>query len=130
MFRIIVVVSVPLVALMVAATSHARDAVEDAAATAEVFVYGHQSKNEALLREISDPDQYEAMAKDRSSEEGEPNENVHVDSVEITDLDGDRATAKATYSKQHSKGKKQAQVHLRRVNGEWQVTKPPEAGNE
>ena len=53
--------------------------------------------------------------------------NSRVDDVEITTVDGDRVTAKATYSQIHNKGKQQAQVHLRRVDGKWQVTPLPDS---
>ena len=92
---------------------------------AGVFVFGRESKNEALLREIFDPGQYEAMEKIRAEQNTKLNENVHVGDVEITNVDGDRVTAKATYSQIHNKKKQQPQVHLRRVDGKWQVTKPP-----
>ena len=105
----------------------ANDAIEEAADTAEVFVYGRESKNEALLREISDPEQYEAMAGARADTNRKLNENVHVDNVEITQIDGDRAVAKATYRQKNAKGRKSADVHLKRVDGKWQVTTPPEA---
>lgn len=109
------------------APAGANDSLEEAADTAEVFVYGREAKNEALLREISDPDQYEAMAGQRADTNRALNENVHVDDVEITQIDGDRAVAKATYRKKNAKGRKSADVHLKRVNGRWQVTAPPAA---
>lgn len=117
-------------ALIIVNTAQARDSLEDAADTAEVFIYGKQSKNEALLREISDPEQYEAMEKIRAEDKGKPNENVRVEDVEITNIDGDRATAKATYSQKRGKGTKQADVHLQRVNGKWQVTTPANTESE
>ena len=46
---------------IIVGTVEARDSIKEAADTAEVFVYGQQSQNENLLREISDPKQYEAM---------------------------------------------------------------------
>ena len=113
--------------LLLVTTAHARDSLEDAADMAEVFVYGRESKNEALLREISDPEQYEAMKKMRAEQNTKLNENVRVDDVEITVVDDDRVTAKATYSQIHNKGKQQAQVHLRRVDGKWQVTPLPDS---
>jgi len=113
--------------LLLVTTAHARDSLEEAANMAEVFVYGRESKNEALLREISDPEQYEAMEKIRAEQNTKLNENVRVDDVEITTVDGDRVTAKATYSQIHNKGKQQAQVHLRRVDGKWQVTPLPDS---
>jgi len=113
--------------LLAATAVQAGDSLEEAADMAEVFVYGQQSKNEAVLREISDPEQYEAMEKIRAEQNIKLNENVHVDGVEITNVDGDRATAKATYSQKHNKGKQQTQVHLQRVNGKWQVTTPPDS---
>jgi hypothetical protein len=105
----------------------ANDASQEAADTAEAFVYGRESKNEALLREISDPDQYEAMAGKRADTDRKLNENVHVDDVEIMQIDGDRAVAKATYRQKNAKGRKSADVYLKRVDGKWQVTTPPEA---
>ena len=61
----------------------------------------------------------------------ELNENVRVESVEITEVDGDRATANAIYTQKHNKGEQQEQVHLKRVGGKWQVTTPPEpSGSE
>ena len=72
----------------------AGDSAEDAAATAEVYVYGLESKNEALLREISDPDEYEAMAKDRAESKRGLNENVRVSDVELIEVHGDRAVAR------------------------------------
>lgn len=117
--------------VLVSTTSHARDPVLEAAETAEVFVYGKQAKNEALMRAISDPEQYEAMAEQRSKDGGAPNEDIIIDSVEITEIDGDRATAKATYSPKHNKKTRtQADVHLIRVDGKWEVTQPPEHGGE
>ncbi len=113
--------------LLPATAAQARDSLEEAADMAEVFVYGRESKNEALLREISDPEQYEAMEKIRAEQNTKLNENVRVDNVEITNVDGDRATATATYSQIHHKGKQQTQVHLRRVDGKWQVTTPPDS---
>lgn len=125
------VISTVLIGHMLVITgAHGREPLKEAADMAEVFVYGQQSKNEALLREISDPKQYEAMEKLRAQDKGEPNENVRVEGVEITDIDGDRATAKATYSKKHSKGKSQADVHLKRVDGKWQVTTPAISDSE
>ncbi len=109
------------------APAGAADSLEEAADTAEVFVYGREAKNEALLREISDPDQYEAMAGQRADTNRALNENVHVDDVEITQIDGNRAVAKATYRQKNAKGRKSADVHLKRVDGKWQVTAPPEA---
>lgn len=94
---------------------------------AEAFVYGRESKNEDVLREISDAEAYEEMAKARSESDTELNENVHVDDVEITEIDGDRAVARAKYHKKNTKGSKSADVHLRRVDGQWQVSAPPKA---
>jgi len=99
---------------------------EKAADTAEVFVYGRESKNEALLREISDPDQYDAMAHSREESHRKLNENVRVTDVEITETTGDRAVAKATYEQIQSKEKSSAVVHMKRVDGKWEVTTPPE----
>ncbi len=113
--------------LLATTAAQARDSLEEAADMAEAFVYGQQSKNEALLREISDPEQYEAMEKIRAEQNTKLNENVRVDGVEITNVDGDRATAKATYTQKHNKGKQEAQVHLRRVDGKWQVTTPADS---
>jgi hypothetical protein len=93
----------------------AKDSIEQQAAdTAEAFVYGQQSKNEALLREISGPAEFEAMAKERAESNQRLNENVDVDveHVEITAIDGDRAVAKTTYSEKHRKGTHQSDVHL------------------
>lgn len=128
-----IVLVLPIAALsflLISATANARDSLQEAADTAEVFVYGQQSKNEALLREISDPEQYEAMEEMRSQDKGNPNENVRVNDVEITEINGDRALAKATYSKKHSKGETQTDVHLQRVDGQWQVTTPPNTESE
>ena len=131
-----IVLVLPIAALsflLISATANARDSLKEAADTAEVFVYGQQSKNEALLREISDPEQYEAMEEMRSQDKGNPNENVRVNDVEITEINGDRALAKATYSKKHSgyyKGETQTDVHLQRVDGQWQVTTPPNTESE
>lgn len=105
----------------------ADDAITEAKDMAEVFVYGRESKNEALLREISDPDQYETMADQRAKTDRKLNENVQVEDVEITQIDGDRAVAKTTYRQKNAKGRKNAEVHLKRVDGKWQVTAPPEA---
>ncbi len=112
-------ISVPAVA--------ADDAITEAKDMAEVFVYGRESKNEAVLREISDPDQYETMADQRAKTDRKLNENVQVEDVEITQIDGDRAVAKTTYRQKNAKGRKNAEVHLKRVDGKWQVTTPPEA---
>lgn len=116
--------------LLAATGASARDALKEAAETAEAFVFGQQAKNEALLREISDPDRYEAMARDRSDHAGAVNENIRIDNVEITRIDGNRVTAKATYSKKHGKKKHQMEVHLIRVDGKWQVTTPQRSGGE
>ena len=105
----------------------AEDSISEAADTAEVFVYGREAKNEALLREISDPDQYESMAGKRAEVNRKLNENVHVEDVEVTQIDGNRAVAKATYRQKNAKGVKSADVHLKRVDGRWQVTTPPDA---
>lgn len=108
--------------------AHARDSIErQAADTAEAFVYGQQSKNEALLREISSPKDFEDMRKARGDKDIPLNENIIVRDVEITEIDGDRATAKATYTKRHSKSRTQADVHLQRVDGKWKVTKAPDS---
>ena len=69
-------------ALVVGSTVAAEDSMQDAADMAEVFVYGRESKNEALLKEISDPKQYEAMAEQRKEKNSKLNENVEVDKVE------------------------------------------------
>ena len=107
---------------------HARDSIErQAADTAEVFVYGQQSKNEALLREISSPKDFEDMRSARGVKDIPLNENIIVRDVEITEIDGDRATAKATYTKRHSKSRTQADVQLQRVDGKWKVTKAPDS---
>ena len=128
MSNVSAIIYILIIGWVVAATAvQARDSLEEAADTAEVFVLGEQSKNEALLREISDPEQYEAMEKIRAEQNIKLNENVRVDDVEITNVDGDRATAKATYSQIHNKGKHQTQVYLRRVDGKWQVTTPPDS---
>lgn len=104
----------------------ADDPLTEAKDTAEVFVYGREAKNEALLREISDPEQYEAMAGKRAETDRTLNENVRVDDVEITQIDGDRAVAKAKYRQKNVKGVKSADVYLKRVDGKWQVTAPPD----
>jgi hypothetical protein len=112
--------------LCVSNSAPARDSIErEAADTVEVFVYGQQSQNEDLLREISKPKDFEDMRKARAESDMQLNENVTVEDVEITQMDGDRATAKATYSTKHSKSRNQADVHLQRVDGKWQVTKAP-----
>jgi hypothetical protein len=108
----------------------AQDSLEEAADTAEVFLYGQQSENEALMRYVSDPEQYEAMAKERAENQGKPNENVTVEKVEITDIEGNRATARATYKTKHKKGRKHEDIQLIRVDGKWEVTTPPESGGE
>jgi hypothetical protein len=115
---------------MVAQPVVARDSTVEAAETAEVFVYGRESKNEALLREISDPQAYDAMAKTRAESDQKLNENVRVDKVEMIEIDGDRAVARATYSNIHGKGHKQTDVELKRVDGKWEVTAPPEPAEE
>jgi len=120
---------VALAAVSVGA-AQAGDSAEDAAATAEVYVYGLESKNEALLREISDPDEYEAMAKDRAESKRGLNENVRVSDVELIEVHGDRAVARATYTTKHKKGSEQADVQLKRVNGKWEVTTAPEPAKE
>jgi DNA-binding protein H-NS len=131
MSKIVLVLPIAVLSfLLISATANARDSLQEAADMAEVFVYGQQSKNEALLREISDPEQYEAMEEMRSQDKGNPNENVRVNDVEITEINGDRALAKATYSKKHSKGETQTDVHLQRVDGQWQVTTPPNTESE
>ncbi len=110
-----------------AAATAADDTLTEAKDTAEVFVYGREAKNEALLREISDPEQYEAMAGKRAETARKLNENVRVEDVEITRIEGDRAVAKAKYRQHNTKGVKSADVHLKRVDGKWQVTAPPDA---
>ncbi len=123
--------SAVLVSALISISSvQAGDSLEEAADLAEVFVYGQQSKNEAVLREITDPDQYEAMQKIRAEDKGSSNENVRVDDVEFTEIDGDRATARATYSRIHGKEKKQTEVHLQRIGGEWRVTTPAPTESE
>lgn len=104
----------------------ADDTITEAKDTAEVFVYGREAKNEALLREISDPEQYEAMAGKRAETDRKLNENVRVEDVEVTQIDGDRAVAKARYRQKNAKGVKSADVYLKRVDGKWQVTAPPD----
>ncbi|MFT4561466.1 MAG: hypothetical protein ACI9BW_001207 [Gammaproteobacteria bacterium] len=119
------------VALCVTSELSAKDSIEQQAAdTAEVFIYGQQSNNEALLREISSPTEFEAMAKQRAESTQRLNENVKVERVEITEIEGDRAVAKATYSEKHRKSEHQSDVHLKRVDGRWQVTTPPESGGK
>ena len=91
----------------------AKDSIEQQAAdTAGAFVYGQQSKNEALLREISGPAEFEAMAKERAESNQRLNGNVDVEHVEITAIDGDRAVAKTTYSEKRRKDTPQSDVHL------------------
>lgn len=117
--------------LCTCAAASARDSIEQQAAdTVEVFIYGKTSKNEALLREISDPNVFEAMAEQRADNNDPLNENVKVHAVDITEIDGDRAIATATYSKKHTKTKQQADVHLIRVDGKWQITTPPKPATE
>jgi len=116
--------------LLVLPATGAEDSLEQAADTAEVFLYGKTSENEALMRYVSDPEQYEAMAKERSENQGKPNENVRVEKVEITDIEGNRATARATYKTKHKKGRKQEDIQLIRIDGKWEVTTPPESGGE
>jgi len=115
---------------IIVGTVEARDSIKEAADTAEVFIYGQQSQNEDLLREISDPKQYEAMKIRRAQDKRKPNENVRVEDVEITNINGDRAMAKATYSMIHGKKTKQTDVYLRRVNDKWIVTTPANARGE
>lgn len=105
----------------------ADDTITEAKDMAEAFVYGRESKNEALLREISDPDEYEGMAGKRAETDRKLNENVQVEDVEVTQIEGDRAVAKATYRQKNAKGRKSADVYLKRVDGKWQVTAPPDA---
>jgi hypothetical protein len=116
--------------LLAVAVAAADDSIKEAAETAEVFVYGQQAKNEELLRAISDPKQYKEMAQNRAKDEGRVNEDVRVDGVEITEIDGDRATATATYSKKHGRKRRQVDVDLIRIDGRWQVTAPPKSGKE
>lgn len=122
--RLIIGIALSCVGVTAAA---ADDAMTQAKDTAEVFVYGREAKNEALLREISDPDQYESMAGKRAGADRKLNENIRVEDVEVTQIDGDRAIAKARYRQKNTKGVKSADVHLKRVDGKWQVTTAPDA---
>lgn len=119
-----------VLAPMLAQSAAAQDLRVEAAETAEVFVYGRESKNEALLREISDPNAYDGMARTRAENNRKLNENVRVDAVEMIEMAGDRAVARATYSTIHGKGHQQTDVELKRVDGRWQVTTPPEEAGE
>ena len=49
---------------IIVGTVEARDSIKEAADTAEVFIYGQQSQNENLLREISDPKQSESSGRE------------------------------------------------------------------
>ncbi len=55
---------------------------------------------------------------------------MRVEDVEITNINGDRAMAKATYSMIHGGKTKQVDVYLRRVNDKWIVTTPADAKGE
>lgn len=116
--------------ILIAAVAYAGDDPQALTDTVEVFVYGLQSKNEALLREISAPSQYDAMAQERTNNNAAVNENIKVDHVEITNIDGDRASATAIFSQKHSKKKGQATVNLIRIDGTWKVTTPPKLAGE
>ena len=101
--------------------------IQEAMDTAEVYVYGREAKNEALLKEISDPDAYDTMAEKRGNSTSPVNENIKMQDVEITRVEGDRAVARATYGNRHGKQRQSTEVHLQRVDGKWQVTTPPPA---
>lgn len=103
----------------------AADDMRDAADTAEVYVYGKDAKDEALLQHLTDPDAYDAMAKSRSEDKSRPRENVRVKDVDVTPIDDTHAVARTTVTEKHRGGTRVEEVPLVKKDGKWQVTNPP-----
>lgn len=100
---------------------------DEAALTAEAYAVAKSAGNEAVMKHLSDPSQYDAMAKARAENPGPRRENLHVDEVQVEHLDETHAIARPQYHEKHTGATGQEEFHLELKNGKWQVTNPPAA---
>ena len=119
-----------LAAIAMPPLTAAADDMKKAADAAQVFVYAKESGNEALIKHLTTPEQFNRLQESAAGGDTRLRENVRVKQVEITNVHGDRATARATYSEKHKRGSSEQEVHLIRVDGEWKVTTPPDDGGK
>jgi hypothetical protein len=100
---------------------------DEAAMTAEVYAIAKSAKNEAVMQHLTDPSQYDAMAKARAENPVVLRENLRVDEVKVEHIDETHAIARPTYREKHTGTTGQEEIHLEMKNGKWQVTSPPPA---
>lgn len=122
--------SFPLIAIVLMPFSTAAEDLREARDAAEVFVYAKEAQNKDLLKYVTTPEQFKQIQDAESRGDVKPRENVYIKKIEITEVGGDRATARAFYNGKHERGSAEQDVHLIRVDGEWRVTTPPEDGGE
>ncbi len=107
-----------------AITSYAQD---DAADTAEVYTIAKEANNEAVMQHLTAPEHYDAMAASRADKRAKPNENIHVDKVDVEHIDDTHAVARTTFREKHTGNTGQQEFHMELRDGQWQITNPPEA---
>lgn len=98
---------------------------DEAAMTAEVYAIAKGAKNEDVLKHISNPDHYDAMAKARGEDSAPAQENLRIQEVTVKHIDETHAVARAQYAEKHSGRSGEEEIHLELKEGKWQVISPP-----